>query len=203
MPRVTFRVNCITYRNNATMTISNMGVPMDEGQLLRSFSLGLELDKLLRSQGIPITGVYMHPRSTHHMMIVGVKATYAGVAQQIAQLAFGSKLGPWFHMVMVVDDSIDIYNWDEVYHAFCTRCNPERDIHIYKNTTGTALYPHASPHERAYSIGSKVSFDCTWPVDWDKINDVPTVVSFKNVYPQAIQDRVTSNWEAYGYPSAK
>jgi len=203
MPRVTFRVNCITYRNNATMTISNMGVPMDEGQLLRSFSLGLELDKLLRSQGIPITGVYMHPRSTHHMMIVGVKATYAGVAQQIAQLAFGSKLGPWFHMVMVVDDSIDIYNWDEVYHAFCTRCNPERDIHIYRNTTGTALYPHASPHERAYSIGSKVSFDCTWPVDWDKINDVPTVVSFKNVYPQAIQERVISNWEAYGYPSAK
>jgi len=37
--RVTFRVNCITYRNNATMTISNMGVPQDEGQLLRSFSL--------------------------------------------------------------------------------------------------------------------------------------------------------------------
>ncbi len=63
--RVTFRVNCITYRNNATMTISNMGVPQDEGQLLRSFSLGLELEKLLKSQGIPVTGVYMHPRSTH------------------------------------------------------------------------------------------------------------------------------------------
>jgi len=203
MPRVTFRVNCITYRNKATLTISNMGVPMDEGQLLRSFSLGLELDKLLRSQGIPITGVYMHPRSTHHMMIVGVKVTYAGVAQQIAQLAFGSKLGPWFHMVMVVDDSIDIYNWDEVYHAFCTRCNPERDIHIYKNTTGTALYPHASPHERKYSIGSKVSFDCTWPVDWDKVNDVPTVVSFKNVYTQEIQDKVTGNWEAYGFDPVK
>ena len=98
----------ITYRNNATMTISNMGTPQDEGQMLRSFSLGLELEKLLRSQGIPITGVYMHPRSTHHMMIVGVKPTYAGVASQIAHLAFGSKLGPWFHMVMVVDDKTDI-----------------------------------------------------------------------------------------------
>jgi 4-hydroxy-3-polyprenylbenzoate decarboxylase len=81
--------------------------------------------------------------------------------------------------------------------------NPERYIHIYKNTVGTALYPHSSPHEREFSIGSKVSFDCTWPVDWHKINDVPTVVSFKNVYPQEIQDRVTSNWEAYGYPSDK
>jgi 4-hydroxy-3-polyprenylbenzoate decarboxylase len=201
--RVTFRVKCITYRNNATMTISNMGVPTDEGQLLRSFSLGLELDKLLRSQGIPITGVYMHPRSTHHMMIVGVKPTYAGIATQIAQLAFGSKLGPWFHMVMVVDDTIDIYNWDEVYHAFCTRCNPVRGIRVFEHTTGTALYPHASPHERKYSMGSQVLFDCTWPVDWDRINEVPTVVSFKNIYPKAIQEKVAGNWEAYGFAPAK
>ncbi len=203
MPRVTFRVHCITYRNNATMTISNMGVPTDEGQLLRSFSLGLELDKLLRSQGIPITGVYMHPRSTHHMMIVGVKPAYAGIATQISQLAFGSKLGPWFHMVMVVDDTIDIYNWDEVYHAFCTRCNPVRDIRVYEHTTGTALYPHATPHDRKYSMGSQVLFDCTWPLDWDPINDVPTVVSFKTVYTQDIQDKVTGNWEAYGFDPVK
>ena len=181
------------------MTISNMGVPQDEGQLLRSFSLGLELDKLLRSQGIPITGVYMHPRSTHHMMIVGVKPTYAGIAMQIAQLAFGSKLGPWFHMVMVVDDQTDIYNWDEVYHAFCTRCNPERGIHVFKNTTGTALYPHANPHDRKWSIGSQVLFDCLWPVDWDKINDVPSLVSFRNVYPKDVQDKVLSNWTNYGF----
>jgi len=145
----------------------------------------------------------MHPRSTHHMMIVGVKPTYAGIAQQIAQLAFGSKLGPWFHMVMVVDDQTDIYNWDEVYHAFCTRCHPANGIHIYKNTTGTPLYPFATPHERKYSIGSKVLFDCLWPVDWDPINDVPTVVSFKNVYPKDVQEKVMGNWTAYGYPPVK
>jgi 4-hydroxy-3-polyprenylbenzoate decarboxylase len=53
--------------------MANMGMPTDEGQLLRSFSLGLEMDKLLRSQGIPITGVYMYPESTHHLVVVGVK----------------------------------------------------------------------------------------------------------------------------------
>jgi 4-hydroxy-3-polyprenylbenzoate decarboxylase len=201
--RVTFRVNAISFRNDATMTISNMGVPTDEGQLLRSFSLGLELDKLLRSQGIPISGVYMHPRSTHHMMIVGVKPTYAGIATQVAQLAFGSKLGPWFHMVVVVDDQTDIYDWNEVYHALCTRCNPARGIRVYENTTGTPLYPHASPHERKFSMGSQVLFDCLWPPDWDPVNDVPRLVSFKHVYPKEIQERVLANWESYGYPKVK
>ncbi|MDO9535689.1 MAG: phenylphosphate carboxylase subunit alpha, partial [Bacillota bacterium] len=102
--RTVYRVKAITYRNNPITTISNMGIPTDEGQLLRSFSLGLEMDKLLRSQGIPITGVFMMPESTHHLVIVGVKPIYTNVATQIAQTVFGSKLGPWFHMVVVVDD---------------------------------------------------------------------------------------------------
>ncbi|MBM4422258.1 MAG: phenylphosphate carboxylase subunit alpha [Chloroflexi bacterium] len=199
--RITFYVKAITYRNDPIMTISNMGVPTDEGQLLRSFSLGLELDKLLRSQGIPITGVYMPPDSTHHVMIVGVKPRYSGIAQQIGQLAFGSKLGPWFHMVIVVDDTIDIYNWNEVFHALCTRCHPANDIHIHKNSVGTALNPYASAHERRYSMGSKVVFDCLWPPDWDPVNEVPTLVSFRTVYPKEIQEKVLANWSAYGFPA--
>jgi 4-hydroxy-3-polyprenylbenzoate decarboxylase len=36
-------------------------------------------------------------------------------------------------------------------------------------------------------------------VDWDKINDVPTIVSFRNVYPKEVQDKVLANWVNYGY----
>jgi 4-hydroxy-3-polyprenylbenzoate decarboxylase len=32
---------------------------------------------------------------------------------------------------------------------------------------------------------------------------VPTVVSFKNIYPKAIQEKVAGNWEAYGFAPAK
>ena len=99
------------------MMISNMGVPTDEGQLLRSFSLGLEMHKLLVSQGIPITGVYMLPESTHHLVVVGVKAAYTGIATQIGNLIYGSKLSPWFHMTIVVDEDTDIYSKDAVIHA--------------------------------------------------------------------------------------
>jgi len=199
--RLTFLVKAITFRDDAIVTISNMGVPTDEGQLLRSFSLGLELDKLLRSQGIPITGVYMPPESTHHMMIVGVKPIYSNIATQIANLAFGSKLGPWFHMVVVVDDTIDIYNWDEVFHALCTRCHPVRDIRVYEHAVGTALYPFLSAHERKYAKGAQVLFDCTWPLDWDPLNEVPRLVAFRSVYPKEIQEKVLANWEAYGFPT--
>lgn len=196
-PRTVYRVKCITYRNDPITTISNMGVPTDEGQLLRSFSLGLELDKLLRSQGIPITGVYMLPESTHHMMVVGVKPIYSNIAAQIAQLAFGSKLGPWFHMVVVVDDTIDIYNYREVYHAFTTRCHPKNGIHVWDGV-GTPLNPFATKHERTWSLGPKVLFDCTFPLDWDK-NDRPLLVSSKTVYPKDLQEKVAARWADWGF----
>lgn len=196
--RTVYRINAITYRNNPITTISNMGVPTDEGQLLRSFSLGLEMDKLLRSQGIPITGVYMLPESTHHLVVVGVKPIYTNIATQIAQLIFGSKLGPWFHMAVVVDDQIDIYNNAEVFHAVTTRCHPQKGIHIYDGV-GTPLYPFLSAAERLKSVGPKVLLDCTFPLDWDKFSEVPSLVSFKTVYPKDVQEKVLANWEKYGF----
>ena len=197
-PRTVYRIKAITHRNNPVLMISNMGVPTDEGQLLRSFSLGLEMHKLLESQGIPITGVYMLPESTHHMVVVGVRPAYSNIASQIANLIYGSKLSPWFHIVIVVDEETDIYNKDEVIHALSTKCHPARGIRIYENDVGTPLNPFASPAERKLSRGAKILFDCTFPLDWPK-SDLPIKVAFNTMYPQEIQDRVLANWTNYGY----
>jgi phenylphosphate carboxylase alpha subunit len=195
--RTVYRVKCITMRKDPIMAMSNMGVPTDEGQLLRSFSLALELDKLLRGQGIPITGVYMLPESTHHLMVVGVKPAYANIATQIAQLAWGSKLGPWFHMVVVVDDKTDIYNKDDLIHALCTKCHPVKGIRVEEHGVGSPLNPFAWPEERVYSRAPKVVFDCTFPPEWPQ-SLVPTKVSFDSVYPKEIQEKVLAKWTTYG-----
>lgn len=199
-PRTVYRVKAITMRRRPLLTVSNMGMPTDEGQLLRSFSLGLEMRKLLRDQGIPITGVYMLPESTHHMVVVGVKVTYSNVASQIANLVFGSKLSPWFHMVVVVDEDVDIYNKDEVIHALSTKCHPIRGIRKYEHAVGTPLYPFADPEDRKWSRGAQVLFDCTFPLDWPKAL-VPIKVSFNNpdIYPKEIQEKVLANWKNYGF----
>jgi phenylphosphate carboxylase alpha subunit len=197
-PRTVYRVKAITYRNDPIMPVSCMGTPTDEGQLLRSFSLGLEMDKLLRSQGIPITGVFMWPESTHHLVVIGTRHAYAGIASQIAQLIFGSKLGPWFHMAVVVDEETDIYDKDKVIHALTTKCHPVDGIHVYKNSAGTPLYPFAPIQERKIGKGSKVLFDCLTPLDWKK-SDIPIMVSFDKVYPKEIKEKVLANWANYGF----
>ena len=197
--RNTYRVKCITYRNNPIFTMSNMGMPMDEGQILRSFSLCLECEKLLRSQGIPITGVYMYPQSTHHLVVVGVKPTYANIATQIGNLLFGSKAGAWFYYVVVVEDDIDIYNWAEVMHAFSTRCHPAKGIRIHEYGLASPVTPYLEQIDRVRGNGAQVTFDCTFPVHWDPLVDRPRLMSFKTGYPEDIKQKVLSNWNNYGF----
>jgi phenylphosphate carboxylase alpha subunit len=197
-PRTVYRIKAITHRNNPILTVSNMGIPTDEGQLLRSFSLGLEMRRLLEGQGYPITGVYMLPESTHHMVVVGVKPAYSNIASQIANLIFGSKMSPWYTMVIVVDDETDIYNKDEVIHALATKCHPVRGIRKYEHAAGTPLYPFADPEDRKWSRGAQVLFDCTFPLSWPK-SDVPIKVAFNTAYPKDVQEKVLANWKKYGF----
>jgi len=197
--RNVYRVNCITYRDNPILTMANMGMPTDEGQLLRSFSLSLEMDKLLRSQGIPITGVYMYPESTHHLVVVGVKPAYTNIATQIANLVFGSKLSPWFYYVLVVEDDVDIYNWAEVMHAFATRCHPVTGIRVYEHGLCSPVTPFLEPEDRLLGKGAQVLFDCTFPIHWDRYTDRPRLISFNTAYPEEIKEKVLKNWTNYGY----
>ena len=140
----------------------------------------------------------MWPESTHHFVVVGTRPAYAGIAQQIASLVFGSKLAPWFHMVAVVDHNTDIFNKDEVIHALCTKCHPGTGIHIYRNHTGTPLNPFVSVEDRKVGRGAKVLFDCLFPIDW-KVADTPILVSFAKAYPKEIQEKVLANWTNYGF----
>jgi 4-hydroxy-3-polyprenylbenzoate decarboxylase len=197
--RSVFRIKCITYRNNPILTMANMGMPTDEGQLLRSFSLSLEMDKLLRSQGIPITGVYMYPESTHHLVVVGVKPAYTNIATQIANLVFGSKLSPWFYYVVVVEDDVDIYNWAAVMHTFSTRCHPATGIRIYEQGLASPITTFLEPEDRKLGRGAQVLFDCTFPIHWDKQTERPRLISFNTAYPEEIKERVMKNWTNYGY----
>jgi len=89
-------------------------------------------------------------------------------ASQIAQLVFGSKLGPWFHQVMVVDNTVDIYNINEIIHSFSTlpdgadfselskvmspigACEPEEIA---------AAFAYVASPEARYMTGAIVSID--------------------------------------------
>lgn len=199
-PRTAYRVNAVTYRNNPIMTMANMGTPVDEGQLLRSFTLALEARRLLEGQGLPVGDVFMPPASAHHMMVVSLKTRQTNLAVQVAHALFGSKLSPWFYYVVVVDGDVNVYNLEEVVHAICTSCHPGRGIRVYPDDVGSFATPFLNLEERKQGRGAKAVFDCTFPPHWDPFTELPIKVSFETNYPEEIKKQVTARWKEYGFP---
>jgi len=203
MPQLVYRVKTITHRNNPILTMCSHGIPVDDGHILGSITYGHEIEKRLRSNGIPLTGCHMPAQMTgQNVVIVSTKTPYSNIATQIGDIASSLRFGlP--HMVIVVNEDVDAYNMDEVLHAMATKLHPVRGIRVVDNTPASVLCPWLDFEDRKWGRGARVVFDCTWPLDWDKETTLPPRMSFREAYPEETQDKVVQNWTNYGFKELK
>jgi len=196
--RPVYRVKAITHRNNPILTISCMGVPIDDCHAPMAVTCGAEMLADLRAKALPIRDLCAYPQCTSFLVVVSVKTPYPNVAEKIAATIWAreSATPPY---VMIVDDDVDPNNVWQVLHAFSTKCHPWRGITRLEHGTGTPLTPFLSRYERINRLGARAYFDCTWPLDWDPSIAVPPRASFDNIFPKELQDHVVKNWADYGF----
>lgn len=196
-----YRVKAITHRNDPILTSSCMGVTVDDSDIVMGLNQSSEIRADLLRAGLPITGLYMPPECCQFLIIVATKNLYAGIANQIASCIWANKMGGQICKVIVVEDDVDPTNMKEVLHAWATVHHPIRGTHTVTPFSAHPLIPFLSRHDKLYSIGANMVFDCTWPKDWAP-EDIPVKASFKAIYPKEIQERVLSNWKTkYGFKS--
>jgi 4-hydroxy-3-polyprenylbenzoate decarboxylase len=195
-PRPVIKVNAITYRNEPILTVSNMGTPVDDSDILTNITNSAELKYGLREAGLPITEVYIPPQSCSNMCVVGTKTPYSNIAKQIASFIWSHKSGFYIPRVIVVNDDVDPTDMDQVIFAFATKCHPERGTTVYKDMPGSPLTPFLSFQEREWFRCTNVLYDCTWPLDW-KDEHIPKLASFKSIYPEELQKNVIKKLKKY------
>ena len=151
---------------------------------------------LMDRLNLGVKAVFDHPWSGVHGVIVSMKPRFTGHVQRVAHAIWGSEVGYHLDYVFVVGDDIDPTNLNEVLWAICTRCKPDRDIHIYRREQASALWPCLTPEEREKGLGARALIDATfpaeWPADW-----VPTVSDWWD-FPEAMRKQVDSRWKEYG-----
>ena len=196
-PRPVYEVSCVTHRNNPILTVSNMGMPVDDSAIVSTISFRNEAVRALA--GLPVVEVSMPPHGSSLLIVVSVQRAYSGIANHVADAIWGSRLGSYVPFVVVVDADVDVFNLEEVVHAIVTKCHPIRGVHPRPNSPGHALFPFLDFHERPWGQGAHLLLDCTWPIDWDPNTQLPPVISFGTSYPKELQDKVLSNWGKYGF----
>jgi len=194
--RPIYRVTAVTYRDAPILTFDPSGTPVTGfGPAFATSGMAVEN---LRRVGINAR-CWVMPESAHTIMVVAVKNPSPNVATMVKN-TLTSQMGImalWTFKFLIVNDDVDIYDPAEVVWAIGTRVHPRRGIIVSDEICGP-LTPFASPEERRKRNAPHVTFDATWPLDWDPVIAVPQVSSFKVIYPQELQEKVLKNWKEYG-----
>ena len=157
-----FTIERITQRQAPIYHSTFTGRPPDEPAVL-GVALNEVFVPILQKQFPEIVDFYLPPEGcSYRMAVISMKKQYAGHAKRVM-------LGTWSYLrqfmytkfVIVVDDDVNVRNWEDVIWAITTRMDPARDLTILENTPIDYL-DFASP---VSGLGSKVGFDATnkWP----------------------------------------
>ncbi len=184
-----FTVERITQRVAPIYHSTFTGRPPDEPAVL-GVALNEVFVPILQKQFPEIIDFYLPPEGcSYRMAVISMKKQYAGHAKRVM-------LGTWSYLrqfmytkfVIVVDEDINVRNWQDVIWAITTRMDPARDLTILENTPIDYL-DFASP---VSGLGSKVGFDATnkWPGETNREWGRPMVMS-----PEVIS-KVDAMWDS-------
>ncbi len=184
-----FTVERITQRQAPIYHSTYTGRPPDEPAIL-GVALNEVFVPILQKQFPEIVDFYLPPEGcSYRMAVISMKKQYAGHAKRVM-------LGTWSYLrqfmytkfVIVVDDDVNVRNWQDVIWAITTRMDPVRDLTILENTPIDYL-DFASP---VSGLGSKVGFDATnkWPGETNR--ELGRTITMK---PEVVS-RVDSLWDS-------
>lgn len=186
-----FTIDRITMRHNPIYHSTYTGKPPDEPAIL-----GLALNELfiplLQKQFPEITDFYLPPEAcSYRMAVVQIKKSYPGHAKPV-MFGIWSFLRQFMYtkFIVIVDDDVNIRNWQEVIWAITTRVDPIRDTLLVNNTPIDYL-DFASP---VSGLGSKLGIDATnkWPGETSREWGSPIIM------PVEIKTKVDDIWKSLG-----
>ena len=157
-----FTIDRITMRESPIYHSTYTGKPPDEPAVL-GVALNEVFIPLLQKQFSEITDFYLPPQGcSYRMAVVQMKKAYAGHAKRV-MFGVWSFLRQFMYtkFIIVVDEDVNIRDWNEVIWAITTRVDPIRDTTLVDNTPIDYL-DFASP---VSGLGSKMGIDATnkWP----------------------------------------
>ncbi len=186
-----FTIERLTMRRDAIYHSTYTGKPPDEPAML-GVALNEVFVPLLQKQFSEIADFYLPPEGcSYRLAVVSIRKQYAGHAKRV-MFGIWSFLRQFMYtkFIIVVDDDINIRDWQEVIWAITTRMDPVRDTLLVENTPIDYL-DFASP---VSGLGGKMGLDATnkWPGETQREWGTPIVMD------AVVKARVDAMWGELG-----
>ncbi len=186
-----FTATAITHRKNPIYMSTYTGRPPDEPAML-GLALNDVFVPLLKQQFPEVVDLHLPMEAcSYRMAIISIKKQYPGHAKRI-MFGLWSFLRQFMYtkFIVVVDEDIDVRNWNDVIWAISTRMDPARDTVLVENTPIDYL-DFASPES---GLGSKMGMDATDKMTPETHREWGRPIEMD---PEVVE-RVTQRWKEYG-----
>ncbi|HLY66213.1 MAG TPA: hypothetical protein VKU60_11820 [Chloroflexota bacterium] len=163
-------MEALYHRNDPIILGYTPGRPPLQDHVVSSTIVQAGVMQALEAAGIPdVQAVACLPSTGHGILVVSLRARYAGHPKQAGFVASQSRGGAYLgRYVVVVDDDIDPFDIDEVIWALWSRSEPSESIDLIHGAWSTPLDPRISPQKRAAGefTNSRMIIDATRPFAW-------------------------------------
>ena len=203
-------ITCITHRNNPIMRGTSEGARVgflsETFNIIRTSWTG-EIWNRIEDAGISnMTDIYLSPITAATNVIVQIRKTYSGHAQQIANALWGMNTAQYaFKNIIVVEEDIDVRNWHDVEWAIAFRTDPSQgQLLTFGPTFGSPLDPSTAPEFKnmaKYKTGrwTRLLIDATrtWEYDerpeWEGRRFPPLTK-----IPAELEKKIHERWQELG-----
>ncbi|MDH4227080.1 MAG: UbiD family decarboxylase [Deltaproteobacteria bacterium] len=153
-----FHLKAITHRKNPYYLTTITGRPPKEDAVIGTVLNTLYLPTLRLTFPEIVNFALPMEAVSYRIAVVSIKKEYPGHAKRIMMGLWGVlKQFLYVKYIIVVDDDIDVRNWNDVLWALATRVDPRRDTTFIDDTPIDYL-DFSSPKD---GLGSKLGIDAT------------------------------------------
>jgi 4-hydroxy-3-polyprenylbenzoate decarboxylase len=135
---------------------------------------------------LPVAGAF------HNCCIVSIKKAFPGHARKVMHAIWGTGLLSLTKAVVVVDEWVDVHDYEQVVWQLGANVDPARDVVL---SSGPLDQLDHAPNLQ--SLGGKIGFDATakWPGEGYE-REWPEVARMSD----AVRERVDARWASLGIP---
>ena len=166
-----FHITCITHKRDAIYPSTIVGIPPQEDAWLgkateRIFLAPIKMTLVpeIVDMELPIEGVF------HNLTIVKIKKEYPGQAQKVTNAMWGAGQMMFNKILVVVDQSVDIHDYEQVAKSISENVDPQQDIFFSQGPMD--VLDHSCSK---FAFGGKMCVDATIKMEEEKrggVNDV-------------------------------
>lgn len=152
-----FHITCISHRKDAVYPATLVGIPPQEDKYIAIATEKIFLSPIQFTMVPEIRDLHLPEEGVgHNIAIVKIEKNYPGQAIKVAHALWGAGQMMFNKIMIVVDQDINIRNYDQLMDCFSKNYIPKRDTHFSRGPLD--VLDHTSPQ---CGYGGKIMFDAT------------------------------------------